>query len=69
MTETLLDANVVIAFHKTGAAGRRHLPPPRRITHVCRECGEHAVLAPPVPPPRRWTCPWCGASNPLGRPR
>jgi SAM-dependent methyltransferase len=63
------DANFVIAFRKTGALGRRALPPPRRVTHVCRACGEHAVLAPPVPTPRRWICPWCGQSNPLGRPR
>ena len=63
------DANFVIAFRKTGALGRRQLPAPRRVTHVCRACGEHAVLDPPVPLPRRWTCPWCGASNPLGRPR
>lgn len=63
------DANFVLALRKTGARGRRHLPPPRGVTHVCRECGEHAVLTPPAPPPARWTCPWCGASNPLGRPR
>jgi SAM-dependent methyltransferase len=63
------DANFVLALRKTGAVGRRHLPPPRRVTHVCRDCGEHAVLVPPSPPPPRWTCPWCGKSNPLGRPR
>jgi len=63
------DANFVMALRKTGAAGRRRLPPPRRVTHVCRECGEHAVLTPPSPAPARWTCPWCGKPNPLGRPR
>jgi len=63
------DANFVFAFRKTGAAGARGLPTPRRVTHVCRACGEHAVVEPPVPVPARWTCPWCGASNPLGRPR
>jgi SAM-dependent methyltransferase len=70
------DANFVLAFRKTGRAspppdpGRGDsLAGPRRVTHVCRECGEHAVLAPPLPAPRRWRCPWCGASNPLGRPR
>jgi SAM-dependent methyltransferase len=63
------DANFVIVFRNTGAPGRRPLPPPRRVTHVCRSCGEHAVLAPPTPWPWHWTCPWCGASNPLGRPR
>ncbi len=62
------DANFVFAFRKSGAPGRR-LPPPRRVTHVCRECGEHAVLTPPHPTPGRWLCPWCGKSNPLGRPR
>jgi rubrerythrin len=63
------DANFVFAFRKTGAAGVRRLPAPRRVTHVCRECGEHAVVEPPAPAPARWTCPWCGASNPFGRAR
>ncbi len=67
------DANFVLAFRKTGAPAPapdlRRLPGPRRITHVCRDCGEHSVLTPPSPTPTRWTCPWCGASNPLGRPR
>ena len=63
------DANFVLAFRKVGGRGARREPPPRRVTHVCRECGEHAVLAPPVPTPARWTCPWCGKPNPLGRPR
>ena len=57
------DANVVMRWRKTGARGLR------RVTHVCRECGEHSVLAPPAPTPTRWTCPWCGKANPLGRPR
>jgi SAM-dependent methyltransferase len=59
------DANFVMTFRKTGAAARRP-PHPRRVTHVCRECGEHAVLDPPRPLPRSWTCPWCGKLNPLG---
>ena len=63
------DANFVLALRKTGARGRRPLPPARRVTHVCRECGEHAVLDPPTPWPHRWNCPWCGKPNPLGRPR
>jgi len=63
------DANFVLALRKTDARGRRPLPPARRVTHVCRECGEHAVLDPPAPWPRTWTCPWCGKPNPLGRPR
>ena len=75
------DANFVLVFRKTadpgpgsgGAPGRaadpRRLPAPRRITHVCRECGEHAVLEPPAPWPKSWTCPWCGKPNPFGRPR
>lgn len=54
------DANYVMAFEKTGERGLRV------VTHVCRACGEHAVLDPPHPAPREWTCPWCGASNPLG---
>lgn len=70
------DANFVLTFRKTGekraAPGQRSratLPGPRRVTHVCRECGEHSVLAPPSPTPHSWTCPWCGKPNPLGRPR
>jgi SAM-dependent methyltransferase len=54
------DANYVMTFRKTGERGLR------RVTHVCRACGEHVVLEPPRPAPREWTCPWCGASNPLG---
>jgi SAM-dependent methyltransferase len=67
------EANFVLAFRKTGMTmtppDPSRLPGPRRITHVCRSCGEHAVLSPPHPTPRRWICPWCGAENPLGRPR
>jgi SAM-dependent methyltransferase len=61
------DANFVLAFRKTGARGARREPRLRRVTHVCRECGEHSVLWLPPPLPRRWTCPWCGKPNPLGR--
>jgi hypothetical protein len=72
------DANFVLAFRKVGRTvavpdvrrdGTAVLPGARRVTHVCRECGEHAVLEPPVPAPRRWICPWCGQPNPLGRAR
>jgi SAM-dependent methyltransferase len=63
------DANFVLTFRKTGAKGVRREPRVRRVTHVCRECGEHAVLDPPRPWPRTWTCPWCGKPNPFGRPR
>ena len=70
------DANFVFAFRKTGApavapdpSGGAALPGRRRVTHVCRECGEHSVLDPPDPWPRRWECPWCGKPNPFGRPR
>jgi SAM-dependent methyltransferase len=63
------DSNFVITFRKTGAQGVRREPKMRRVTHVCRECGEHAVLNPVKPWPPRWTCPWCGRPNPLGRPR
>lgn len=72
------DANFVLTFRKAGGAapapdlrrnGAAALPRPRRVTHVCRECGEHAVLQPPDPAPTRWICPWCGKPNPLGRAR
>ena len=63
------DANFVFTFRKSGAIGARRQPKLRRVTHVCRECGEHAVLTPPNPWPSSWTCPWCGKPNPLGRPR
>ena len=56
------DANFVLRLRKTGVRGTR------RVTHVCRECGEHSVLS-GSPWPPSWTCPWCGRPNPLGRPR
>jgi SAM-dependent methyltransferase len=63
-----VDANFVLAFRKTTSA---MISPAieRRVTHVCRECGEHSVLLPPVPTPKSWNCPWCGKANPLGRAR
>jgi SAM-dependent methyltransferase len=63
------DANFVMTFRKTGTRGAPRAPRIRQVTHVCRECGEHSVLDPPRPLPARWTCPWCGRPNPLGRPR
>jgi SAM-dependent methyltransferase len=63
------DANFVITFRKVGGTGSRAIPSVRRVTHVCRACGEHALLDPPRPWPRTWPCPWCGEPNPLGRPR
>lgn len=63
------DANFVMTFRKTGGTGSRAIRSRRRVTHVCRACGEHAILDPPRPWPRRWPCPWCGEQNPLGRPR
>jgi SAM-dependent methyltransferase len=57
------DANYVMSFRKAGTVGLR------RVTHVCRECGEHAVIEAEQPWPERWTCPWCGSGNPLGAPR
>lgn len=63
------DANFVLAFRRTGGQGVRRIPFERRVTHVCRECGEHSVLAPPSPLPSSWICPWCGKGNPLGRVR
>ena len=56
------DANFVMRWRKSGVTGLR------RVTHVCRECGEHSVLE-GEPWPAQWTCPWCGKPNPLGRPR
>jgi SAM-dependent methyltransferase len=52
-------ANFVCVFGHGGRRGER------RVTHVCRGCGEHAVLAPPAPPPPEWICPWCGLANGL----
>jgi methyltransferase family protein len=63
------DANLVLTFRKTGATSSRAIRSVRRVTHVCRACGEHALLDPPTPWPHHWTCPWCGEENPLGRPR
>ncbi len=70
------DANFVLTFTRTGrivtgadARDTGHLPPPRRVTHVCRACGEHAIVEAAPPWPERWTCPWCGEQNPFGRPR
>ena len=63
------DANVVATFRRVEGRGARRTPRLRRVTHVCRECGEHSVLTPPSPTPARWLCPWCGKANPLGRPR
>jgi SAM-dependent methyltransferase len=67
------DANFVMRFRKSGnAAAHTHdmgKIPQRRVTHVCRECGEHSVIERTMPWPSRWICPWCGRENPLGRPR
>ena len=63
------DANFVLTFRNTGIPGARRAPVVRRVTHVCRRCGEHALVDPPRPWPTRWTCPWCGETNPFGRPR
>jgi SAM-dependent methyltransferase len=53
------DANFVCRFRHTGGIGLR------RVTHVCRECGEQSVLSPPEPPPPTWICPFCGRENGL----
>ena len=67
------DANFVLAFHNTGVPsaaptvrGAAALPGRRLVTHVCRECGEHAVIGREEPWPAEWICPWCGRKNPLG---
>ena len=68
-------ANFVLTFGRsgpavTGAAPRETtLPGRRRVTHVCRRCGEHAIVETASPWPARWRCPWCNESNPYGRPR
>jgi len=54
------DANFVMTFEKVGEVGLR------KVTHVCRECGEHAVVSGEG---KSWTCPYCGKPNPYGRPR
>ena len=54
------DANFVMTFEKVGEVGLR------KVTHVCRECGEHAVVSGEG---KTWTCPYCGKPNPFGRPR
>ena len=55
------DANFVLTFEKVGEVGLR------KVTHVCRECGEHAVVSGEGPGP--WICPYCGKPNPFGRAR
>lgn len=65
------DANFVMRFRRGGGSAPIDVArvPRRRVTHVCRECGEHAVIDSVTPWPERWICPWCGKENPLGRPR
>ena len=66
------DANFVLTLARTGSGGHggsEALPGLRRVTNVCRECGELSIVEPPRPWPKRWVCPWCGKSNPFGRPR
>jgi SAM-dependent methyltransferase len=53
------EANFLTRFRHVGQRGTRP------VTHVCRRCGEHAILEPPSPAPRQWTCPWCGLANEL----
>jgi len=57
------DANYVLHLRRAAQRGLR------RVTHVCRECGEHSIVDAPPPWPERWRCPWCGRENPFGRPR
>ncbi len=67
------DANFVFTFVKRGGPIAPlvpiALPGHRRVTHVCRDCGEHAIVETRPPYPVTWTCPWCGKPNPFGRPR
>lgn len=64
-------ANFVLTFERTGrmAPVPAVLPGARRVTHVCRECGEHSIVEADRPWPASWECPWCGHPNPFGRPR
>ncbi len=55
------DANFVLTFEKVGEVGLR------RVTHVCRECGEHAIVT--GIGGTVWQCPYCGRPNPYGRAR
>ena len=57
------DANYVLHLRRTGVRGLR------RVTHVCRDCGEHSIVDAVPPWPDRWRCPWCGRENAFGRPR
>jgi SAM-dependent methyltransferase len=64
------DANFVLTFVKRTAPVKGNaLPGRRRVTHVCRQCGEHAIVEAAAQWPARWSCPWCGEANPFGRPR
>jgi SAM-dependent methyltransferase len=65
------DANFVLTFTRESGpqAVPSALPGRRSVTHVCRECGEHAIVEASRPWPATWTCPWCGRPNPFGRPR
>ena len=49
------DSNVIMLFRKEGTRGLR------RVTHVCRQCGQHADLS--GAPARVWICPWCRTEN------
>jgi len=61
------DANFVLTFEKVGDVGLR------KVTHVCRECGEHAEVSAAPGSIRaagsHWLCPYCGKPNPFGRMR
>jgi hypothetical protein len=53
------DANYVCRFRHVDRVGLR------RVTHVCRGCGEQSVVTPPTPAPASWRCPFCGLENGL----
>ncbi|MEP7027371.1 MAG: methyltransferase domain-containing protein [Candidatus Eisenbacteria bacterium] len=55
------DANFVCRFRHVDRVGLR------RVTHVCRSCGEQSIVTPPEPPPEAWPCPFCGVENGLYR--
>ena len=54
------DANFVLTFEKVDEVGWR------KVTHVCRTCGEHSIVRGDG---ATWTCPYCQQPNPFGRPR
>lgn len=51
------ESNYIMLFRKEGQDRLR------RVSHVCRQCGQHADLT--GAPGDAWICPWCGTENVL----